>query len=128
MAHRAAGDPMLPDFNPFLPLGEALVLRTYEATAEEIVNPERGFFDWIDLVNDRDFAFVRQRGRSLAYAGVNLKSYRAADIDPAFINKVSAGLDAVRAAGIKVILASITVRTSGIRTRRRIACWGTSLN
>lgn len=72
---------------------------------EEILNPERGFYDGIDLTDpDDDYAHVRERGRTLAYAGVNLEDFRASPIDAAFLASLESGFTRVRAAGFKVIL------------------------
>lgn len=76
----------------------------FASSDEAILNPERGFYYWIDLVHGRDFRFLRANGDTLGFASVSLSAYRTSPIDSAFLAKLWAGFDAVRASGIKVIL------------------------
>ncbi len=78
--------------------------RAFFPSDEAILNPERGFYYWIDLVHGRDFRYLRANGDTLGFASVFLAAFRHGPIDPAFLAKLWAGLDAVRASGIKVIL------------------------
>lgn len=71
---------------------------------ENLLNPARGFHDFIDLGSTDDFLNVRKSGRTLAYAGVSLIDYVDAALPASFVAALSAGLDRVRAARIKVVL------------------------
>ncbi len=71
---------------------------------ENLLNPSRGFHDFISLTSTDDFDDVRKSGRTIAYAGVSLLDYLDAPIPASFLAKVSAGLDRARAARIKVVL------------------------
>lgn len=84
----------------------APTLHTFVALGpnEPVLNPGRGFHDFVDLGSKDDFQGVRAAGRTLAYAGVSLLDYVDAPIPSAFLSQLSAGLDRVRAAKIKVIL------------------------
>jgi len=83
-----------------------LALRTFTPTAPDVnvLNPERGFMDAVDLAGGGDFSAVRAAGRTLAYAGVHLDAYRTAPLDAPFLAALDAGFADVRAAGIKVVL------------------------
>jgi hypothetical protein len=70
----------------------------------DIPNPERGFYDQVDLVAGGDFSFVRAEGMTLAYAPVRLDAYRAAPLPMALLDSLTAGFADARTAGIKVIL------------------------
>lgn len=60
---------------------------------------------WIELTDPTaDHTTVRAAGQTLAYAGVSLGSTRGAPIEAARLEAIDAGLDRVRAAGIKVVL------------------------
>ncbi|MBI5486532.1 MAG: DUF4832 domain-containing protein [Deltaproteobacteria bacterium] len=82
----------------------ALVTVTFEPTDEILLNPERGFYDGVDLVEGGDFSYVRENGRTLAHAGVRLDAYRDSPLDAPFLAALQAGLDDVRDAGIEVVL------------------------
>lgn len=70
----------------------------------DVPNPSRGLYDVVELASNDDFKGVRAAGRTLAYAGVSLLPYIDAPIPSSFVVKLSAGLDRVRAAKIKVVL------------------------
>lgn len=82
------------------------VTRTLElqATDDVLLNPERGFYESTSLVNEPDLAWIRDAGFSLVHAYVRLDDYRDRDLDAALLDALRAGLDEVRAAGLKVIL------------------------
>lgn len=83
---------------------EPLVDFTPSGTDAALLDPERGFFDWIDLTAPGDLSTVRAAGFTLAYAGVVLEDYRDRDLDDALLNSLDQGFAAVREAGIKVVL------------------------
>ncbi len=70
----------------------------------EITNPERGFVVDVDLINGRDFAYVRAQGYTLGYAGVRLDAYRTTALSPVLLEALTTGFARIRAAGIKVVL------------------------
>jgi hypothetical protein len=70
-----------------------------------IVNPERGFFQFVDLPS-LDLSTVEDAaaaGRSLLYGRVLLSEYRDSPLDPGVLADVAAGLDLARDHGLKVI-------------------------
>lgn len=84
-------------------LAVPLVTLTYTEQAGDVMNPERGWIDWIDLVNDRDFSSTRAADKTLSYAKIILPA--TVDTLPTkLLDDLDAGLAAVRAAGTKVFL------------------------
>jgi hypothetical protein len=83
--------------------GEKITL-TFTESAEDLANPERGFYVGLDLLNPSAAAQVRAGGHTLAIALVRLDAYRDADLDAAFLARLNQGFAAARAAGIKVVL------------------------
>jgi len=77
--------------------------QTYDPFAGELINPERGWYEPIDLVDETDLGWVRDKGFTLAFAYVRLDDYRDATIPQSFLDDVERGLDAARDAGIKII-------------------------
>lgn len=76
----------------------------FQPATDEVLNPERGFMVDIDLVRARDFRWVRAQGYTLAYAGVRLDGNRTEALSPRLLADLDAGFEAVRDAGIKVVL------------------------
>jgi len=77
--------------------------RSYEPFDGELVNPERGWYEPIDLVTETELDWVRAEGFTLAFAYIRLDDYRNASIPQSFLDDIERGLDAARAAGIKII-------------------------
>ena len=75
-----------------------------EAVDDVLLNPERGFYRTTSLVDAPDLAWVREAGASLVHSYVRLDDYRDRDLDDELLDAVRAGLDQVRAAGLKLIL------------------------
>jgi hypothetical protein len=75
----------------------------YAASSENFLNPERGFHTDVNLVTDRDMTWVRQQGYTLARSYVRLDAYRNAPLPASLLTNLTAGFDAARRAGIKVI-------------------------
>jgi hypothetical protein len=69
----------------------------------EVLNPERGFFEFHDLRALGPLAPVRERGFTLIYGKVHIPEYRARDLDAALLDRLGAAFAAVRAAGLKVL-------------------------
>lgn len=84
--------------------GEVLDHKTFEETDDEIMNPERGFYTWVDLFDDDDFNSVREKGYTIAFAPVLLDAYLNSPIDEGFLENLAAGMAKARDAGIKLIL------------------------
>jgi hypothetical protein len=68
-----------------------------------VVNPERGFFSFRNLLALDDVTQLRASGISLVYGQALIDGYRDRPIDAALQDKVAAGFQAVRAAGLKVL-------------------------
>jgi hypothetical protein len=81
-----------------------LVTVDFEESADDFINPERGFYIGYNLLKPSSAAGIRAKGYTLAIAMVRLDDYRDKSIDAAFLASLQAGFDAARAAGIKVIL------------------------
>ena len=86
---------------PRLP-GEVL---DYPRATGDVLNPERGFMVDIDLVAGSGIDFdVRERGYTLAYAGVRLDAYRTRPLPASLLAALDRGFERVRDAGFKVVL------------------------
>lgn len=84
--------------------GAPLAIVSYPPSDAVFMNPERGFYDFVDLTSGDDFQHVRQSGRTLAYAGVHLDAYRTGPIDSSFLDSLTAGFARARTDGIKLVL------------------------
>ena len=76
----------------------------FDGTDEDFINPERGYYVGLDLLQGDGAAQVRASGHSLAIAIVRLDDYRDRALDAALLAALRAGFTDVRTAGIKVIL------------------------
>ncbi len=76
---------------------------TYAASDEDFLNPERGFYKDIDLLNQTNFPSIRAQGFSLAYAYIRLANYRDVDLPDNVLQQLDAGFNRIRSAGMKVI-------------------------
>lgn len=81
-----------------------MVTIALDGTDEDFLNPERGFYVGIDLLEADEAAGVRASGHTLAIALVRLDDYRDRALDAALLDGLRAGFADVRASGIKVIL------------------------
>ncbi|MDX1251198.1 MAG: DUF4832 domain-containing protein [Gammaproteobacteria bacterium] len=79
------------------------------------MNPERGLYVSVDLLDESDnYATVRGRQSTLAYAGVTLAAFRDTTLPQAFLDKLDSGFQRAREAGIKIILRfKYTTQTDG---------------
>jgi hypothetical protein len=57
-----------------------------ETTDGVFLNPERGFYRTLNLVNDRGCDWVRQGGYTLAHSYIRLDDYRDRDLDSALLD------------------------------------------
>ena len=80
-----------------------MVTLSFTEQPGDVLNPERGWIDWIDLVNDRDFSSTRTAGKTLSYAKIILPA-NVDTLPSTLLDDLDAGLTAVRAAGTKVFL------------------------
>jgi hypothetical protein len=69
----------------------------------EILNPERGFFQFRDMRSLGSLTGVRQQGFTLIYGKILIDDYRDRDLDDALLTQLSTAFDRVRAAGLKVL-------------------------
>ena len=85
------------------PLGqEPLQTITYQPSADDFVNPERGWMKYRDLVNPSSFNQVRSSGSGLIYGRILADDFRNGPMSQSFLNDIQAGFDLARANGIKV--------------------------
>jgi hypothetical protein len=70
----------------------------------DLLNPERGFMVDVDLLGDHDVTHIRERGYTLAYAGVRLDAHRHGPLPDQLLRDLDAGFGRVRRAGFKVVL------------------------
>ena len=76
---------------------------TYAASGEDFLNPERGFYKDIDLLNQTNFPSIRAQGYSIGYSYIRLANYREQDLPDSVLQQLDAGLNRIRNAGMKVI-------------------------
>jgi hypothetical protein len=69
----------------------------------EVLNPERGFFQFRDMRSLGSLSSVRQQGFTLIYGKILIDDYRSRDLDSALLNQLTSAFAAVRAAGLKVL-------------------------
>ena len=77
---------------------------SFTPTDEQILNPERGFFLPMDILDVEDYGGVRATGNTLIRSYVRLDAYRETDLPQSFIDKIDQRFAAVRDGGIKVVL------------------------
>jgi hypothetical protein len=71
---------------------------------ESFANPERGWYDRVDILNQRDFTEETSTGGALLHSYIELDDYRNVDIPDDILDDLSDGLSAVRDSGMKIIL------------------------
>lgn len=77
---------------------------SFTPSDEDIFNPERGFYRYIELTSATNLTSIAEQGYSLVYSYVRLDEYREGPIAESTLRAMNRGLQAVRAAGLKVIL------------------------
>ncbi len=80
------------------------VTATFTEIAGDVVNPERGFYSYVDLLGEDDLSWVRARGDSLAFSYIRLDDYRDRALDDALLGALADGFDVARAAHLKLVL------------------------
>lgn len=86
------------------PADAPVLTRPYLWTDAIIPNPERGFYSYITLIEDRDHSGVLERGHRLVYSNIRLDEFRDAPISQDFLNEVVEGFEALRTAGLKAVI------------------------
>ncbi len=81
-----------------------MVTIEFDGTDEDFLNPERGYYVGIDLLDADEAADVRASGHTLAIALIRLDDYKDKALDAALLDGLEAGFADVRANGIKVVL------------------------
>lgn len=71
----------------------------------DVVNPERGFYQFVDLraLDAGTLADAAAEGSSVLYGQVLLPEYREAPLDPGVLGDIAAGFDLAREHGMKVV-------------------------
>jgi hypothetical protein len=82
---------------------DPLVPVSFAASDRAPTNPERGFYQSIDLMAENDLSWVTADGVSLVHAYVRLDDYRSQDIPADFLADLGEHLEVARDAGVKVI-------------------------
>ncbi len=87
---------------------DGILRRRYAPTARRIVNPERGFYEWVELVNadgtPGDFTAFNASELSLAFSYLRLDSFVDRAISDAYLSALDTALEGVAASGFKLIL------------------------
>jgi len=84
--------------------GSELVHKEFLPSDAEILNPERGFFDYVEIDEVSDLYNVREKGFTLAYFEICLKGYTNTTIPDALLNEIRRAFEIARESGIKLIL------------------------
>jgi Domain of unknown function (DUF4832)/Domain of unknown function (DUF4874) len=78
--------------------------RAFTTSEADLPNPERGFYKWIDIVNGRDFRYLRDQGVMLGFCSLSLAPWRNSELPQDYLDRLNAGFDGVRRSGIKTIV------------------------
>lgn len=78
--------------------------KTFTESSDNILNPERGFFDWVEADEMTDYNDVRNGGFTLAYAEFLLKDFMGSSISQAFLDNLEGVFSDARDAGIKLVI------------------------
>jgi hypothetical protein len=100
---REAGQPARAAVGP-ASAGGALARHAFAATEATFPNPERGLFEVHDLLGEKDFSELFARGQRVVHGRVSLGEFRDAPLSADLLARVSERLEAVRHAGLKVLL------------------------
>jgi hypothetical protein len=76
----------------------------YLPNAGAVINPERGFASWVDVVSYSNMSFIRAKGNSLGFGYIRLDDFRDQPISAAYLNQISSGFQRVRQSGIKMVV------------------------
>ena len=78
--------------------------KTFAALDSEVLNPEQGFFSWVEMDSAADYNGVRDDGYTLAYTEFSLKDFVDSSISQAFLDDLEDLFSEARAAGIKLVI------------------------
>lgn len=79
-------------------------IHSFTPLNEDILNPERGGYDWLNLLEERnDYLKVRQSGSTLGFVKIDLGAYRNRNLPESFLASLDRGFERIRNAGIKVV-------------------------
>lgn len=78
--------------------------RTYQPLAGNVLNPERGFHRYVDLLDGDDLGDIRGKGSTLVYSYVHLDAYRTKAIPQSFLDEITKNMENLRKAGLKIVL------------------------
>ena len=80
----------------------------FTASTADLPNPERAFYhavhSTLDTLGDAEAAQAYADGYRLIYARINLEAYRNSDLPVAYLDRLDAGFEAARHAGVKIIV------------------------
>ena len=84
--------------------GPSTVVYTADLTGV-FPNPERGWHNRRSIVRDRNFSDIKSAGNTLIHSYLRLDSYKDTDVIPQlYLDSLQQGLNAVRTAGLKIVL------------------------
>ena len=92
------------DFPPSAGSTRSLRQVVFSPSAEDIPNPERGFFQVVELGETDLTWYPAETGNRLVYAYIRLDEYRESDLTDAFLAALSHFFSLVRQAGLKAIV------------------------
>lgn len=97
-----------------------LAIGSYAEATGDVLSPERGYSDDVDLTAPEDYSWVRTNGSSVARAFVLLAPFVNGPISASFLSTLQTGFDDVRASHIKVILHFAYTMTGGADATKAI--------
>ncbi len=77
---------------------------SFTASQADFPNPERGFYQYVEIDQNPNLEFVRSGGDTLAFSYLRLDDYRDSAIGEETLSALDQGLANARSAGVKVIL------------------------
>jgi hypothetical protein len=112
--HRAAAFLVCLCLGPLLSAADAPATKTYQASDELILNPERGFFLGFEYNPARrnrpsqpptleTMRAIRDKGMTIVHLNYMMPDFREAPLSPEFLTRIAADLTLTREAGLKAI-------------------------
>lgn len=77
--------------------------KAFVQSDENMLNPERGMYEWVKMTEQEEFKGTRNKGFTLVYTPVIIKDYINKDLDQTFLNQLSEHLALARESGVKII-------------------------
>lgn len=81
-----------------------IVEHTYPVSADDILNPERGFFTPYTLPGPVGFSAVRATGNTLVHVNIRLDDWRETDLPQELLDNLDQNFADMRGAGVKAII------------------------